>query len=235
MNKIQRKFNYFLSKFLKKDTISIKKIKIYAYEELYDSEIKYAILSKGYERAPHKLLSKTLEKNDKYVELGSGIGFTLIKASKKIGSENTIGYEANTNLISISKKNFILNNVMPSLINLAVYKNDNKNIRLRISKNILTSSNKRKDISKDFIMVKTISINQIIKIHNPTYIFFNIEGSEYDAIMNSDLNSLKKIAILYDFNVITNNLHKEIEVYLKKFSFKKKFILKERIYFYKKL
>ena len=113
MNKFIRKFLYYKNKYINNKIIKHYSIKLDISNSVFNEEVKYAIMSCGYEIGPYRLIKKTLKKNDLLIELGSGIGFISFVASKIVGGENVICYEANPKLINIAKKNSELNLIYP--------------------------------------------------------------------------------------------------------------------------
>ena len=233
MNKIFRKILYYKNLCFNKGYIKHHGVYLTVDKTLFSENIIYALFSGGYEIGPYRLIKSTLSVNDRFVDIGSGTGFISILASKIIGNDKVYSYEANPDLINLIKKNYEINNLKPQIFNSLI---DSTKIKSNffIHKDFIKSSVKMNNYLKK-IIIKTISLNEIILSHNPTYLFLNIEGNEYNAIIDSNLSSIKKLAILYDFDKTTHDMFNKIEDKLKNQNFNRKKIIKNRIYYYEKI
>ncbi len=233
MNKIFRKILYYKNLYLNKGYINHKGVYLTIDKNIFSENMIYAILSGGYEIGPYRLIKSTLSINDRLVDIGSGIGFISILSAKIIGNNKVYSYEANPDLISIINKNYEINNLKPQIFNLLI-SSAKTNSEFFIHKDFIKSSVQINNYLKK-IIIKTITLNEIILLHNPTYLFLNIEGNEYNVIINENLTSINKLAILYDFDKTNHDMFIKIEDKLKNQNFKRKKIIKNRIYYYEKI
>tara|TARA_B100000575_G_C23104726_1_gene637587 strand:- start:1093 stop:1827 length:735 start_codon:yes stop_codon:yes gene_type:complete len=236
MNKFLRKINYFKNSLFNNQIVEINKIKIDVSHEIFSKKHRYDILSGGYERHPIRILKKTINKKDIFLECGSGIGFITLNICKYLNYNQVFSIEANPTLVKIAKLNFELNNINPHIFNYAIH-HEKGEILTFFSKNndFLTSYNYKNESSKyndNQFTIETLSLETIIKENNISYLFLNIEGGEYDCIMNSKINNLKKLLVLYDLKKTTLDKKNDLEKKLSSIGLVSKLKLRDRLVYY---
>ncbi len=239
MNKFIRKLIYLKNSFNNNKIVKINKIKLDISDDIFSQKHRYDILSGGYERHPIRILKRTINKNDIFLECGSGIGFISLNICKYLNYKKIFLIEANPKLVNIAKKNFKLNNIYPLIFNKAIHHKSGLKLKFYSkNKDFLTSynyheySNEYKD---DSFVVETITIDSIIMQNEINYLFLNIEGGEYNCLMNSSLKNINKLLILYDLKKTTDELKKKLENKLSSVGLVPRIFLRDRLVYYEKI
>jgi FkbM family methyltransferase len=145
-----------------------------------------------YESGEITIVSKTLEKTDIVLELGTGLGFLSAYCSKIIGSERVQTFEANPELRSLIQKTYKKNNVFPEL-HFAAIGADEGETDFYISKSgFFTSSTLKSKMAKKMI-VPVRGINNVLRALKPTYLLMDIEGGELEIFRSIDFCCIQKI------------------------------------------
>ena len=79
-----------------------------------------------------------------------------------------------------------------------------------------------KDLILTEIDVETTTLNNIIEEYNIESIellLIDVEGCEYDILMNSDFSLVKPVQIFYEFLHLTFDENRDIQMYLSKFGY----------------
>jgi FkbM family methyltransferase len=90
----------------------------------FSPRIRNRIANLGYEAAERLMCEKFLNASDSILEVGGGIGFIGIYCQKKLGIKNYVSVEANPATVDILKRNYKLNELEPTVWNLALARND---------------------------------------------------------------------------------------------------------------
>ncbi len=149
------------------------------------------IINGQYESGEISIIKKTLSKEDKVLEIGSGLGFVTSYCSLIVGNNQVVSYEANPLNVEMALQVFRKNQVSPELRNAmlgdkygSVSFPVNRNKRLASS--ILTTGN-------ELVEVPIEPLNEVIRQLQPTYLIMDIEGAEYDVFRILDPYTIKKI------------------------------------------
>lgn len=162
-----------------------------------------SFLFKTYEYNDRKLIEKHINKKNKCIVLGGGIGFiptlAYIKSRNKI-----LVFEINKKIISNLKKNLFDNKVIFKIFtkNL-VFKKEEKKYYF-FSKDFLTTSSKVKSTKKK--LIENIEVKNIRDFEKFNTLILDIEGEEEYYLTN--IKKLKKIRHIF-FELHYNILDKE--------------------------
>ena len=141
--------------------------------------------------------------------------------------------------MEIAKLNFRLNNINPVILNNAVhYKSGEKLTFFSKENDFLTSYNYKEEKNKlndNYFTIETLSLDSIIKENKITYLFLNIEGGEYSCLINSELNNLKKLLVLYDLKKINLMQKNNLEKKLSSIGMVRKKNLRDRLIYYENI
>jgi len=136
-------------------------------------------------------------KNKTCVDLGSNIGvFTAYAATH---FEKVLAFEASETTFALSNRFLKVNNVSNAKVyNLAAWSKSDET--LKVVKPSLASTTESTGASvvyqakdEEFELVKTISLADIFKLANVDYIDYlkiDIEGAEYETLLNHDLSNI---------------------------------------------
>ena len=154
-----------------------------------------ALYKKDYEGGELVILHSVLDKNDKVLELGTGLGLLSAYTAKTIGSDNILTYEANRLLEDSIKKLYTINKVNPRLV-IALASHQAGKVKFYAERNDIWSSSTLKltNTSHEYI-VESIDINVVINEFKPNFLLIDIEGAEYDLLPKLDLSNINKLLI----------------------------------------
>ncbi len=150
-------------------------------------------IDKGtYEGSEVGIIKKTLTKEDKVLELGTGMGFISTFCSKIIGSEKVYTFEANKAMQPAIEKMFAANNVKPT-VTYKLLGDGDKNIKFyKKTDSFLASSVHKLDNTVEVVMEQQ-DLNSTIAKLQPTYLVMDIEGAEYEVFKLIDFQSIRKV------------------------------------------
>jgi len=150
------------------------------------------IYNETYECEELDILKFKLEKTDKVLELGTGIGFISTYCAQKIGSEKVYTFEANIFMEPVIEEVFRKNKVTPKF-QVALLGNRELESQFNAQRNFLSSSQKINDTRSGKIEVPFLDLNETIKKHVPNYLVMDIEGNEYDVFSIIDFQTIYKV------------------------------------------
>lgn len=138
--------------------------------------------------------------NPVIIDIGANVGIVSFYFAKKYPNAKIFAYEPHPlnyeNLVKGIKTNKI-NNVYP--FNLAVFSKSNLNVKIHLHENNTSASSVFRYLPEDpYVEVKTISLEDIIKQNNISYIDFlkiDCEGAEFDILENTDMFYKNEILI----------------------------------------
>jgi 2-polyprenyl-3-methyl-5-hydroxy-6-metoxy-1,4-benzoquinol methylase len=70
-----------------------------------------ALVRGRYEAAELSLLQRVLQKEDRVLEIGSGLGFLALNAAKIVGAESVLAIEANAMMVEAAQRSAQLNSL----------------------------------------------------------------------------------------------------------------------------
>jgi FkbM family methyltransferase len=195
LNFLKKELKYQIRNFIKPREITLYGVKIDLTLDVITPEIRKFIYNEGYEAQEISILDKVLEKDDRVMEIGAGIGFLSTFIAKRIGSDKVIAYEANPELIPVIQRIYQINKVSPIVKNCILSDREGK-CEFYIEKHFWSSSTFRRSMNAKRILVKQVNINKEIKTFKPTFLIIDIEGGEKDLIPKiSSWNGIRKVLI----------------------------------------
>lgn len=156
--------------------------------------IRSALFKETYEYHERQLVSATLTKSDRVLEIGTGIGFISLLCAKRCGAENVLSYEANPLLEPIIRNNYRLNGLTPNLRMRAIT-TDGQPITFFRSDNIVSSSTKERGGHAEKTTVQSDRFDQIIAEHKPNVIVMDVEGAEIELLSDLHQTGIKHIIV----------------------------------------
>jgi FkbM family methyltransferase len=178
-----------------------------------------------YENNERSLIKKYLNSNSKVLELGGCVGVVSNVINDILNNKsNHIVLEANLDLIPFLLYNKEINKAQFQILNVVL--SQKKESAFYISENILSSSNSYDPFS-DKKIVKCLSFEQIQSKYSISFdtLIMDIEGAEYDVLMEINYDKLKLIIVEFHPNIIGNIKILELKKILEDNSF----ILKESL------
>lgn len=113
----------------------------------------------------------------KVLEIGTGIGFISLLASRIVGDKNVFCYEANSSLEASIRRNYALNNLHPQLTMKAV-KVDGQPVTFFQSENIISSSVFDRARNDQKTLVESVQFQSVLYEVKPDVLIMDIEGAE---------------------------------------------------------
>jgi FkbM family methyltransferase len=138
------------------------------------------IYRKDYERSEARILQATLRPDDKYFEVGTGIGVITSVACKIVGEERVSAFEANPALVGVAARTATANGYSPEIIN-AVLGADTQTHRFYVRDVFLLSSLTPNNGGRE-VMVPGRSFLAELERTGATYLMLDIEGAEVDLL-----------------------------------------------------
>jgi len=193
----------------------IQGIKLPHDDKIISHNIKNAIKHGSYEKREADQLKQIIQKRERILEIGGGIGFISSIAAKNELVEKICVVEANPGLIGYMQVVHELNNVA----NVA---------DMEIVNGVLTNNVKRGKYTEFYVrenfwasslspghkyarkeQVRTYSFNAMIERVRPTLIICDIEGGEIELFENANLSHVEKVLIeLHQWSVGRRNMKK---------------------------
>lgn len=156
--------------------IRIRDVKLYIDKQNHSRKEAEALCYGYYEEEESKLILQELKKEDQYFEIGGGIGFNAILATRIATSVSVI--EANPKQINKIQRNAKLNRANFKLY-CGFLGNGFLGIPFYSSSEFWSSNNKNE--TNDVVFVGGLSVDIILK-NKPTFLVIDIEGGELELI-----------------------------------------------------
>lgn len=178
------------------------------YEDFPDVIIDH-MLCGLYETDELSVLSKLLDKDDRVIDIGAGIGFISAYIAKQLGPSGSIEcFEANPQLIHHIRQTHQLNGVEVPVHNRILGQQDGE-MDFYISPQFWASSLKPID-GVEPVKVPTVSFQLFLDEFKPSMLVVDIEGGEIELFDKIDLRSVKKICIEVHPNITGYRLMNEM-------------------------
>ena len=157
------------------------------------SEKMRAVLEQGdYENHEVRILREVLNPEDRYLELGAGIGVTAIVAAGMLERPPVV-YEANPVLCEYLRLNSGFNGATVTVHNGAVAQGGS--VDFHIHEHFWSSSTLPKEGTLKKVSVPAFGLQELLDAHRPTFLLCDIEGGEVEAFQRVDLSCLNRICL----------------------------------------
>lgn len=154
-----------------------------------------AFYKNSHEQFERKVIQQHLDPSDRVLEAGSGIGLIATVCCQIVGSENVVTYEANPDMEDLLRKTFALNGVRPNLQMKMISEAAGDGVFYQSDRFIVSSHIKPSESAKS-LSIPSVTFNEAIKIHRPTFVICDIEGGEvYLSDEAIDLSGVNKLCI----------------------------------------
>lgn len=168
---------------------------IVSFPSLVGNNLRKALYSENFESVEADSMKKTLNSNDKVLDLGASIGCITLAACHIVGSENVTAIEANPALAEFAESNFSKNNFEPDY-RTGLASNQAGKADFKISQDFWASSVLTKaDYGDQIVQVDQIDCNQLISEKAINSITCDIEGYESVLLPQLDLEPIEKLII----------------------------------------
>jgi FkbM family methyltransferase len=145
------------------------------------STVRNGLYKGGYEAAERMLLKRHLKPGQRVLEVGAGIGFVGLLATRIAGAGNVLSYEANPGLEPVIRANYALNSPVPDLRMRAVT-TDGAPVVFHRSDNIVSSSIYDRPEASQRMEVQSDALEDVIAEFRPDLLILDVEGYEVDLL-----------------------------------------------------
>lgn len=171
--------------------------KIYfPYDERFMDKKRFVAIACGaIENEEVKIATKVIGENDTVVEFGAGLGIAASRVNKMCSPKRHICFEANPLLKDYAKRLFQENKLDIQFETFGL--GTGEELEFFAMKDYILSSFEMPEARSDFekILVPTLSLDEVLTVHNPTAIFCDIEGAELSYFRSETLGNITKIII----------------------------------------
>lgn len=163
-------------------------------------ELTKALYYGSYELPEIELIKRHIKPNDRVIELGVGIGATSLILHDLVGSGSLCVFDADKRNIAMAKRNFDLNEKHVLCRNFALSSGAERPRTIRIASNVNPLASAAVDVNRTGgemeFEVDTLDFEQTISEFEATALVLDIEGGEYDLLMNAaGFGSLRTIVM----------------------------------------
>lgn len=157
--------------------------------------IRSKVYAGGYESAESVILGKTLESQDRVLELGAGMGFISTFCAKHLGDASFVcAVEALPQMEAVIRENFARNAVEPELVTAAIGVESGE-CTFTVTENFWSSSaSQGEDAGGQQITVPMVALGDLLERFKPTYLVVDIEGLE-ESLFSVDLGPVRKMCL----------------------------------------
>lgn len=154
----------------------------------------------SYELPEIELIKRHIKPNDRVIELGVGLGATSLILHDLVGSGSLCVFDADKRNIAMAKRNFEINEKHITCRNFALASGAERPRTIRIVSNANPLASAVVDVNRTGgemeLEVETLDFEQTIGEFEATALVLDIEGGEYDLLMNAaGFGSLKTMVM----------------------------------------
>jgi FkbM family methyltransferase len=158
------------------------------------ARIRKTLWNGSYEAPELDLAKKHLNRGDRVLEVGTGLGLLSIYCAQHLGSDRVYTYEANPAMVQPILTNYDLNGVCPRFENCLIGQNEGSEL-FYIGKHFWSSSTLNRAEGARPVRVKVKSFNQEIQRIRPTAVILDIEGGEHELMQYAEFPGVRKLMI----------------------------------------
>lgn len=147
-----------------------------------------------YEDTERNILLKILRPGSTVLEIGTGLGFIALLASRICGETNVVTYEANMKLKPLLRDNFRLNRLRPTL-RMKAMTVDGRPLSFHQSDNIISSSSYDRNLPGTKVEVRSHVFSEILTQVSPDVLIMDVEGGEDELLRVPEVAKAKHILV----------------------------------------
>jgi len=167
-------------------------------------------LGTGFHSRPERrLVLPELQKGDRVMELGGGVGHLATRCALIVGSDNVTVFEGNPELRPVMQDNFEVNGVNPTA-HFCILGEEAGETAFYVGRHFWNSSARRQHQHNSELRVPVEPFNDVVRTISPTVLIVDIEGGEVDLFRYADLSMVKKLMVEFHPNVTTESERKEM-------------------------
>lgn len=200
---VVREFNFVVREIFRPKRVNNDGLLLPADHKLIDSKSRRALYRNNYERPEMIAVATTLRDGDRVLELGSGIGAISSLCGKLVGSRGFLAaVEGNPALLPLIEETWRLNGVVGTPIWGLVAQHDGT-ADMWIGKELVSNSSVVRG-EGDICAVPTLSLNRLIKEHQPTVLVIDVEGAEVEILSTARLDGVRAICMEVHPHIVGN-------------------------------
>ncbi|OCP04402.1 MULTISPECIES: FkbM family methyltransferase [unclassified Ensifer] len=175
-------------------TVTIDGVRLVSDQARIPKAVRDMMFREVYEDAERNILLRLLKPGSKVLEIGTGVGFIALLASKRCGASNVLTYEANATLEPLIRENFRLNGIEPTL-RLKAMTVDGRPISFFRSENIISSSAYDRKLPGAKVEIESDVFSEVLERYQPDVLIMDVEGTEDELLRIADFGSVKDILV----------------------------------------
>ncbi len=166
--------------------------------------VRRAIFKRNYEDAEANLLPMAVATGDRVLEIGGGVGFIGILATKRAGEGQVTSYEANPDMAAVIKANYDLNGLVGD-VRMKAITGDGRTLTFYKADNVLSSSLVDRDdlrTGRQKIEVPSDSIDAAIDEIAPDVVIMDVEGAEEEVLPKVAARGVARMLVEFHPHII---------------------------------
>jgi len=145
------------------------------------NSLRREIIKGRYERHEARLLALAVSAGDRVLEIGGGIGFIGILATKRAGEGRVTSYEANPDMADVIRANYALNGLAGD-VRMKAITADGRPVTFFRADNVRSSSFVDLEEGGEEIRVPSDSIEDAMDATSPDVVVMDVEGAEVEIL-----------------------------------------------------
>lgn len=168
-------------------------------------EIIQRIYSGSYEREEAEMLEISLRSDGVVLEVGTGLGFTAVLATRKVGDASMTTWEANQDRFNYIRKVFEINKVNPELCLGAVSTLDVPSVKFFLGAEAWGDSlfTRRGPTSR---FVPNVAFTTVLGTRKPSYLLLDCEGVEVDLLAEELPSHVRTVLVEWHPHIVDEEL-----------------------------
>ena len=143
-----------------------------------------------------EIAARLVERGERFVELGGGIGYTSSLVAKRGLAESVTTFEPNPDVIPAMKRTHAMNGVRAAVLNaVVVARKESDTIPFFVSEHFNASSLSGRAQAQKRVDVPVMSFAEMKERFSPTMLLIDIEGAELDLFHDIDLGGVRKVLV----------------------------------------
>ncbi|WP_417806599.1 FkbM family methyltransferase [Thioclava sp.] len=183
-----------MHRFTGRKVTSLDGLSLICSEDKIPRSVATAIIKGGYELAERQLARKAIRRDDRVIEIGTGVGVVGLVCTQAASAGRVTSYEANAILEPIIRENYALNGLSPNLILKAVTV-DGSPITFYRDPKIISSSVIDRGLENEKVTVESVPIEQALLETNANVLVMDVEGAEIALLGAADLSNVREMII----------------------------------------
>lgn len=180
-------------------TFSLNGLKMTLPDALMTAPIRKMIDNGWYEIDEMKALKLNLLPDDRFLEVGGGMGYIAALSARRVGASQVTTVEANPEMVPIIRQNLVANGFPEVDIRhgVVVAEKTQEYAEFFLPRSFWAASLNPKGLngSPKSIQVPTLSMTELIEEIQPTFLMIDVEGAESDFFM-SQLPAALRVIVL---------------------------------------